>query len=284
MAAAGAFTAVLWLLALSPSTPKLDVTFMDVGEGMCVVVRSPSGRTMVVDCGTSTWRKKGSVGDRLVAPYLQSLGVDDIDVVVLSHPHEDHLSGMPSLLGEKPAHLVLDSGTPERSRDYRRFLWAVKRSHATYRIARPGQRLDLGGGAVAEVLAPNDEPDAHEVNERCIVLRVRYGSTAVLLTADADEDAEEAMLKSRLPLRSQVLQVGHHGSSSSSSPAFLARVRPAIAVISCAQHNSYGHPSPAVVTRLRAMGARVYTTARSGAVEITSDGSSISVRTFGKAE
>ncbi|MCX8053273.1 MAG: MBL fold metallo-hydrolase, partial [Armatimonadetes bacterium] len=137
-------TVAIWAYALQPVPPRLELAVLDVGEGLCAVMRTPKGRTMVVDCGTSSWRDDADVGAKLVVPYLQSLGVDIIDVAVLTHPHADHVVGFPGLLELKPAALVLDIGQRSRSPHYRRFLKVVKSCGAKYRIARRGQSIDMG--------------------------------------------------------------------------------------------------------------------------------------------
>lgn len=280
VAAAVALAAGIWISVLLPREPTLTVTFLDVGEGLNAVVRSPSGATMVFDCGTSTWRNPEVVGEKVTASYLQSQGVDIIDVAVLSHPHADHVSGYAGLLNLKPTRLVLDTGAAHPSPHYKRFLAAVKRCGATYRVAHRGQTIDLGGGALAQVLSPGPEHAHEDLNNRSVVLRITYRSVAILLAADAGVEAEACMLEAGLPLRSQVLQVGHHGSDDSTSPEWLAAVAPGLAIISCGRSNSYGHPSSEVVSRLRSAGARVYRTDHDGAVTITTNGVVVRARSM----
>ena len=251
-----------------------------MGDGLCVVARTPSHRTLVVDCGTSSWRRGDLVGEKLTAPYLQRLGVDRVDALVLTHPHLDHVSGCAGLLQIKPASLVVDLGTAHRSPAYTSFLRAVRESGAIYRKAAKGQTLELGGGAVAEVLSPDPNGNYKDLNDRSIVLRVTYGNARILLMADAGEEVETGLLESGADLRSQVLLVGHHGSASASSAAFLAAVRPAVAVISCARNSQHGFPARDTLERLNCSGARVYVTGRHGAVTVTTDGEDVAVSTM----
>ena len=273
----------IWLSVAFQGEPPLTVTFLDVGDGLCAVVRSPSGATLVMDCGTATWRKSETIGEKLVAPYLQSMGVDTIDVAVLSHPHADHVSGYAGLLRLKPARLVLDIGARHGSPYYRRFLEVVRESGANYRIAKRGQSIDLGGGVVAHVLNPDPAKEYTDLNNNSIVLRIVYKNASFLLAADAGAEAERDILASCDKLRSQVLQVGHHGSDQSSTPEWLYAVRPGLAVISCARRSRYGHPSQEVIDRLNSLRSRVYTTGKHGAVTITTDGDTVSVRTHRKS-
>ncbi|MHB9038836.1 MAG: ComEC/Rec2 family competence protein [Armatimonadota bacterium] len=283
IAIAALIAVCVWVYALAPSRNVMDVTVMDVGEGLCVVLRAPSGKVMVMDCGTSSWRNNEAVGESVVVPYLRHLGRDSIDVAVLSHPHSDHVSGFARLLKAMPAKLVLDIHAKHASPFYKHFLQQVRKSGATYRIARRGQKIEMGDGVIVEVLHP--DPNAHysDLNNNSIVLRVVYRNVAVLLAADAGEEAEREIIDSGAAVRAQVLQVGHHGSRESSSMEWLAKVKPAIAIISCGKWNNYGHPSAEAVDRLKSCGARVYRTDRCGAVTISTDGCTIRVATGASA-
>lgn len=270
---------VVWITALLPGPRTMQVTFFDVGDGLCTLIRTPSGRTLIVDCGTSSWRDPSDVGHKLIAPYLQSQGLSSIDALVLSHPHLDHLSGIPGLLRAEPASLVMDAGEEEQSSEYSAFRRAIRNCHARYRKLKCGQTIDMGDGVTAQVIGPPSGADYPNGNDRSVVLRVAFGRVAVLLEADAGEEAETEMVASGAKLRAQVLQVGHHGSALSTSPQWLSAVKPSIAVISCSSHSRYGFPSRKVLDRLASCGARTYTTGRSGAVTITTDGASVRVST-----
>jgi competence protein ComEC len=276
---AALIAAGLWVSVFVTGSSQLQVTFLDVGDGLCTVVRTPSGRTLVMDCGTSSWRDDSAVGSKLAGPYLQRLGVESIDVAVLSHPHSDHYSGFASLLKLEPARLVLDCGAKCRRPEYRAFLKAVKANRARFRIARRGMVIEMGDGVHAQILNPRQNVRYAHLNDRSIVLRIIYKRTAVLLTADASVPAEQDMLRAGLTVRAQVLQVGHHGSRQASSSPWLAAVRPRIAVISCARRSRYHFPSRLTLDRLASCGARTYITGRCGAVTVTTDGETIRVKT-----
>lgn len=277
--------AALWLSLLVGAPGDLQITFLDVGDGLCTVVRTPAGRTLLMDCGTSSWGDHNeAVGSKLVAPYLQRLGLSSIDVAVLSHPHLDHDVGFPGLLKLEPADLVLDCGAECESPEYKAFLTAVAESDARFRVVRRGEVIDMGDGVRAQVLNPLPSARYLSLNDLSIVLRITYKKVAVLLAADASEAAEHDMLRAGLDVRAQVLQVGHHGSREASSPEWLAAVRPRIAVISCARRSQYHFPSRIVMDRLRACGAKPYVTGRCGAVTISTDGEAIHVDTVRDAQ
>lgn len=268
------------LSALAPGQPTMQVTFFDVGDGQCTLVRTPGGRTMVVDCGTSSWRNPSSVGKKLLAPYLRSQGVNEIDALVLSHPHSDHMSGFEGLLSVHPARLVMDAVYEDRTPEYKQFIRAVRKCDARYRKLKCGQKINMGDGVVVEVIGPVRTHEYEDENDRSVVLRLVFGRTAMLLAADAGEEAESDMIDSGVDLRAQVLQVGHHGSAGSTSPEWLCAVKPSIAVISCSKRSRYGFPSTRVLDRLASFDVRTYTTGEAGAVTVTSDGNSVRVSTM----
>ncbi len=269
----------IWVPVLLSHPNTLELTYLDVGEGLCGVMKTPSGRIVVLDCGTSSWSDSASVGEKLVAPYLQRLGADTIDLAVLSHPHADHVCGFPSLFAVKPPKVVLDIGARHDSPEYEEFLRAVRESKARYRIAHSGQSIDLGDGIRAEVLSPDTGFAYTDLNERSTVMRVTFRKAVFLLCADAGAEAESRLLKSGAAVRAQVMQVGHHGSDTASTAEWLAAVRPAVAIISCGRGGQSGHPSRQVLDRLRGAGARVYRTDLNGAVSVITDGRTIRIRT-----
>lgn len=270
----------VWTAALAPRPATMQVTFFDVGDGLCTLIRTPSGKLLVVDCGTSSWRNSASVGKKLVVPYLQSLGANGVDALILSHPHSDHMSGIPGLLSAQPAAFVMDTGDRQPSKEYAEYVRAVRACHARYRKLRRGQQIDMGDGVTIHVIGPAPDSSDSNPNDRSTVLRVVFGRVAVMITADAGEDAEAEMIASGANLRAQVLQVGHHGSARSTTPQWLAAVKPSIAVISCASRSRYGFPSKRVLDRLNSFGARTYSTGRDGAVMVSTDGTSIQVETL----
>jgi len=275
--------AVAWCYALIPRNQTLDLAVLDVGEGQCTVIRTAGGRTLVVDCGTSSWRKPEAVGRNLAARYLNTMGVDRIDVAILSHPHADHISGLPALLRLKPAKLVLDIGADYRSPRYREFLAVVKASRARYRRAVRGQVIEIENDTSIEILNPSPNETYTNLNDRSIALRLRYRNVAFLLAGDTGEEAEAMILRSGSKTRAQVLVVGHHGSAGSCTPGWLSAVNPKVAIVSAGRGNKYGHPSPDVLDRLSCLGAKVYRTDRHGAVVVSTDGKRLHVRTFSNA-
>jgi len=258
------------------------VTFLDVGQGDCAFIRTPSGRTMLVDGGGTAQADDDdeSTGMKLVEPFLRRRIVNKIDVLVLTHPHDDHLRGLIPVVRDFRVGTVLDPGIPHGSEAYKRFLSVVEARRIPYRRAVRGQVIDCGDGVRATVLhPPNPLLATDDENDNSVVLRITYGSEALLLTGDAGADAESEIISSGATLTSSVLKVAHHGSSYSTSDRWLDAVRPEIAVISVGRSNSFGHPSHETLDRLTSRGIRVFRTDQSGAVTVTLRPRSHSVET-----
>ncbi|HHY48079.1 MAG TPA: MBL fold metallo-hydrolase [Firmicutes bacterium] len=267
--------AVLLMLALAlgvfggaitsrEATAPLVVHFIDVGQGDSILIRSPSGRTMLVDGG------EPSVGHRLVG-FLRDKGVTKLDYVVSTHPHADHIGGLIDVLREFPVGRVYDSGKAHTTQTYEDYLLLIERKDIPFELARAGKSIDLGDGVKVLVLWPKD-PLPTSINDASVVIRLTYGKVSVLLTGDAESAVERALLASRKEIASQILKVAHHGSSSSCTGAFLGKVKPVVAVISVGAGNRYGHPSDSTLKALALAGAKVYRTDQNGTVTIRSDG------------
>lgn len=272
--------------------PTLTVAVLDVGQGDAIVVRGPTGRTMLVDGGGEVEvggrPPREDIGIRTLVPALRRMGVRRVNVVLLSHAHEDHVGGLGAVLENFSVDLVIDPGVPHPSPSYVRFLDLVRRRRIPYALGRQGQRIDLGDGAVAEILWPPegrqepDRPTEDLVNSRSIVARLSYGAVSVLLTGDIEAETETALLRSGVRLDSTVLKVAHHGSRTSTTPEFVEAVRPSAAVISVGAGNLFGHPHLRTLWTLRARGVRLYRTDRDGAVFLRTDGRRLVVETMRK--
>jgi competence protein ComEC len=237
-----------------PADGRLRVTVLDVGQGDAIVVELPDRRTLLVDAGPGG-RMRLDVGERVVAPYLWNRGVMRLAGVVTTHGDQDHAGGMAAIarLFTTAGHGGAASG-PE-----------------------PAGPTESMSGVRIVSLNPLAGTDALRANERAVVLRLEYGLASFLLTSDIGAPAERAMLAARVPLEATVLKVGHHGARASSTPEFLAAVRPSLAVISVGARNAYGHPAPETLARLAAAGARVLRTDRDGAVIFETDGRVLTV-------
>jgi competence protein ComEC len=253
------------------TTGDLQAYFLDVGQGDASVILFRD-KVILIDAG------EVDQGDRVVSD-LKNLGVDRIDLLVATHPHSDHIGGMQKVLAAFPVGKVLDSGTPSPSSLYEHFLETVDKKNIPYVVAEPGLTIDLDPSLRILVLSPPKERINDDINTNSIVMRISYGTVNLLYTGDATTAAEEVMLKNSYPLDAQILKLGHHGSSGSSSPAFLSRVRPELAVISLGKDNEYGHPHKETMERLEKAGPVIYRTDKDGTILVRSDGAKYSVTT-----
>ncbi len=282
-----AAAATLALLYLAPGIqaaldPRLHLDAIDVGQADCILVRAPGMHAMLVDGGGKLERAGTSgvvaqpVGDviaqRTVMPFLLRHWVLHLDAVVLTHPHGDHAGGLPIILEREGVDALYDSAQLYGGPAYRRTLEVVRERHVRYRVARRGESFALGSSTRVDVLAPElplITGTSSDINNNSVVLRVAFGRAAMLLTGDAQAEAEARLLAHGADdLRADILKVGHHGSAYSSTPAFLAAVRPRIAIISCGKHNMFGHPSPRTLDTLHAVGAAIYRTDLDGGITV----------------
>lgn len=267
--------ALAWVAALARPDGRLHVFALDVGQGDAIYVVTPNGRRLLMDGGPGPGAVLDQLGRRL-APWDRRL-----DVVVLSHPDADHVAGLPAVLERYQVGHILDPQLEAGSGDAQAWRAAVEQEGAERARAEAGGRLvlDEAAGVVADVLWP-PEPrftgTDRLTNNNAVVLRLAYGATSFLLTADVEEPAEERLLRSGVNLRATVLKVGHHGSRTSTTPAFLAAVSPWLALISVGADNDYGHPAPEVMERLASV--PVLRTDQDGTVEVVSDGVGVWVR------
>jgi competence protein ComEC len=268
-------TAWLWT-AGSRQSAALMVTFLDVGQGDSIVVRTPRGSVMVVDCGGRT--PEDDQGRRVVLPFLRSQGINRVDALVLTHPDEDHIGGALSLLSRIPVSCLLVSQPASASPACAAVLREARRLNVPVSTLARGMCVESPDGVVTEVLNPAPRGIASD-NDASLVMRIRYGSRTVLLTGDAEAAAEGDMRRASATLGADVLKLGHHGSATSSSEQFLNAVHPAAAIISAGRRNPFGHPHPLVLERLARRSVRVFRTDKDGAVTVVCDGKSLWIDT-----
>lgn len=220
----------------------------------------------------------GNNGDAdMVVGYLKKQGVKKLDVLVGTHPHEDHVGGLDAVIKDLEIGAVYLPRVTSTTRTFQDVVAAMKARGLTATAPHPGDSFPLGDARVT-VLAPESER-YEDLNNYSIVLLVSYGDTAFLLTGDAEAVSEEEMLGGGRELSATVLKLGHHGSNSSTTAAFLRRVKPQHAVISVGRDNTYGHPARSTMLRLKDLGIPVYRTDQNGTVVATSDGRAVTFNT-----
>lgn len=260
--------------------PRAAFAFLAVGQGKCIVIIAPNGKTLLVDGGSHSYgdpMRGQQVAERVVLPSLRRLGVQQINAVLVTHPHEDHCNAIPTVAREMPPALFWQPAATLADASYLAVETTMRAVGArTVRLQR-GQRLwlDARHGVVAEVLGPPPNMPAvvgqSDANEASAVVRVRFGRVSVLLTGDAGETAQRWLLRSGVDLRSTVLDVPHHGSRHVMAE-FLRAVRPAVAVISVGRNNPFGHPAPSTLMFLQALNATIWRTDQQGGLVVWTDG------------
>jgi competence protein ComEC len=263
---------------LSAQHPTLELQVLDVGQGdalLLLVGRGEARRVVLIDGGPRA-------AAETVLSTLRRHGVEQIDLLIITHAHLDHVGGLERVLAEIPVREVLDSGVPHTSVTYRRLLRRLNalqdQGKLVYRLARRGLKLSLGERTTLEVLGPQEpliRGSRSDVNANSVVVRVVHGQVAFLFLGDAERETEVRLLASGVELRADVVKVAHHGSRHASGSELLARVSPKIALISCGRGNAYGHPAPATLERLSALKVRVLRTDQDGTLSLWSDGETI---------
>jgi competence protein ComEC len=271
-----------WLRPRAGVGSDLELTMFDVGQGEAMYVSWPGGDSTVIDSGGIPFGSGSfDVGDRVLRPALWAQGVRRIDTMLLTHGDPDHVGGVSALFESFAPRVFLEGIMVPGDRKLQELRESAVRGGALVRELRAGDTWSRGGARV-RVLSP-DPPDWERRrvrNDDSVVLEVRYGDVAILLTGDIGADVERAILPrlSNAPVR--VLKVGHHGSRTSTSEALIDAWRPHVALISCGRGNRFGHPAADIITRLERAGVETYRTDLHGAITLRTDGRSVAVTTF----
>jgi competence protein ComEC len=261
--------AVTFWQAFDGKDDRLRLTVLNVGQGDAILIETPAGHRILVDGGPS--------GPALMQALGRVLPHDGrrIDLLVLSHGQDDHVTGFVELLERYEVGGAAAAPLQGETAAYAAWRTELERRAVPLHVVQSGHWLDLGRGIRLEVLAPNDgaPEDVDDLNNNSLVVRLSYGEVSFLLTGDIEAEGEKALLDSGHDLNSTVLKLAHHGSDGSSTPALLDAVQPQLAVVSAGAENSFGHPSP--TTRLRLTGTRLLRTDLNGDLRLETDGRSL---------
>jgi competence protein ComEC len=285
-----AFAAVMALFALLVAHPfepqlehgRLEVTALDVGQGDSVFIVTPQGQTLLVDAGGVPWFKgrpkpRLDIGEDVVSSYLWTRSIRRLDVLVLTHAHEDHSGGIASLMANfRPRELWV--GAMGESEVWKRVREAA-RIYGVRIVPRKADESISLGGAEFSIVAPlaDYEPTDTARNNDSLVMAVRYGRRSILLTGDMEKEVERTLAAEGFLPHVDILKAGHHGSRSSSTPEFLEATRPQFAIVSAGLENLYRHPHPDVLARMAERGIRVLRTDRHGQLRILTDGNHLEI-------
>ena len=290
------------------SSGKLSINFLDVGQGDAALVVFPGGSTMLIDGGgeihigaqpsrapeaASTvddesedqepdFRDSGlTIGEAVVSRFLWSRGLRRIDYTLATHAHSDHIGGIRDVMENFGVGELIVGHAPPRDREYRRLERSASGHGVAVGTVASGERFELDGVQI-DVLWPKPAagPEVTSGNNDSVVLRIVYGSTSFLMAGDLEHPGEESLVQAGVDLHADILKVGHHGSKTSSTDAFLDRVQPKYAVISVGERSRFGHPHAEVVQRYLARGIKLYQTGRDGTVTAETDGNTLKVKTY----
>ena len=243
---------------------------LDVGQGDGLFIESPSGTQIMFDSGPS----RSVLGPlaRVMSPFDKS-----IDAIVITNPDSDHIGGLLDILKNYKVGSVFESGTLTDSKTYQSLREEMKRQNIPDILIKKGMVLDLGGGAMVDILFPDRDVSAWATNEGSVVARLTYGKTSIMLTGDSTAKTEKIILSENSldKLASTILKVGHHGSRTSSSPSFVKAVFPQYALISDGKKNNYGHPHQETLKNLAQIGAEIFRTDLLGTIVMKSDGQNV---------
>ncbi|MBU0722108.1 MBL fold metallo-hydrolase [Patescibacteria group bacterium] len=263
---------LFWLYCRAPK--NLEIDFLDVGQGDAILIKAPAGQNILIDGGP----------DRTIIKRLaENLPWWDkqIDLMILTHPHDDHVTGLIDVLKRYQVKKILYTGVIHNAPNYLAWLKLVRDKKVPITIIDKQQIINLNQGAKMEILYPNESllnKTVDDLNQSSIVLMLTYGQNKFLLTGDAGELVEKNLIVHGADLRADVLKVGHHGSKYSSSQEFLDKVKPRLAVIMVGKDNDFAHPSLRIVKRLERIGAEIFRTDLDGTVRMISNGANVQIK------
>lgn len=254
---------------------KLTVAFLDVGQGDTIYIEAPNGNQVLIDGGPPSGKVLAELGRMM--PFYDR----DIDVVIATHPDQDHIGGLPEVLTRYRVGVLFEPGVPSENGDYQAMEQAGEKAGVRKILARAGMKIHLDKNTTLEIFYPDRElPTRTETNRASIVARLTYGTKSFLFTGDLPIDEEEYLVqKDAIALRANVLKFGHHGSRTSTSEMFLADVQPAYGVVSAGKDNRYGHPHREVLDLAEKYRVPVLRTDMRGRIVFTTDGNTLSLST-----
>lgn len=257
-------TSFIWYLVIFGSAPVLKVAFLDIGQGDSIYIEAPNGNQVLIDGGPnkSVLRVLGEV-----MPWWDR----SLDLVIATHADADHIGGLPAVLTRYEVSVVLSNGQGSKTAIYNSWQKAIEtevKAGAKSLLAKRGERfiLDSARQIYLDILFPYQVPTGKDTNNGSIVARLTYGTQAFMLTGDATIKVEQQLLANPSELSATVLKAGHHGSKTSSSPAFVAAVAPTYAIISAGEHNRYGHPHQITLDTLTKAGTHILRTDQQGTI------------------
>jgi competence protein ComEC len=251
---------------------QMTASVIDVGQGDAVILEFPNGKRLLIDAGPLT--QKFDAGERTVVPYLKRQGILQLEYVLITHPHSDHIGGASSILKLLRVDTLVMAVHSTVGREVKDLLEVAASRHTGMKVVRSGNQIQIDSNARVYVLYPDTNHTAEKnQNNSSVVIKVIYGHSSILLVGDAEVPTEQRMVpRYSTFLSSNILKVGHHGSITSSSEEFLKEVSPQTALVSVGIHNKFRHPSPFTIWRMKSHSIDIKRTDKSGAIILESDG------------
>lgn len=255
---------------LGQANGTLQIHYLDVGQGDSTYIKV-NDMDILIDAGPK------SDADKLMA-QLKAFNIDDFEIVIATHAHEDHIGGMTKVFDNYKVESFYMPKTNHTTKTFENMLKAVNKQGLKVTTLKGGMNIDLGAGANFNVYSPNAD-SYEELNDYSPIMKLNYGDSSFMFTGDAEVLAEKEVLqKYPKELKADVLKLGHHGSTTSSSEEFIKAINPKYGVISCGVDNSYGHPHKEILSLMNKYNIKIYRTDKQGQITVTSDGKNITFK------
>lgn len=242
---------------------KIIVHYLDVGQADCIFIELPNNETMLIDAGESKNKK-------FILNYIKELGYTDIDYVIATHPHADHIGSMNAILNEFEINNIFMPNKIHDTKMFQTMFNTIKDKDIPLEFVRTGYKILEQYNLIVEVLTPIQETYSN-LNNYSVIIKIDFGESEFLFTGDAEILVEEELINNNIDIDSDILKVGHHGSNTSSSKTFITEVSPDIAVISCGINNKYNHPNIETLETLIEQKIDFYRTDELGTIIIEAD-------------
>lgn len=249
----------------------VTVHFIDVGQGDCTLIELPEDKFMLIDAGDNG-------KENVILNYLDEMNVTKIDYLVATHPHADHIGGMPEIIEKYDIGQIFMPNAEASSKTFENMLDVIEDKNLYINTAYAGKNIFDYSGIKADIISPEKDRSYNNLNNCSAVVKLECGEKSFLFMGDAEKEIEDNISDSYAYLKSDVLKVGHHGSSTSSEYEFIKKVSPEYAVISCGKDNTYGHPHTETIDNLKKVNAEVLRTDELGTIKIETDGKNLAVK------
>ena len=258
-----------------PLVRELVVTFIDVGQGDSIFIKTPGGKNVLIDVGGTPYWKQSNYdpGEEVVVPFLETQKIKKLDFVIATHADGDHIGGMPAVLKKFPVGLLCENGIVSDQPEYEEMHKVIDSERIATSVLKQGDSFDVDPSVKFEIFTPPRDFYFEGENNNAVAVRLAYGDVSFIFTADIEYEAEDFAIKTYGDkVRSNILKIGHHGSATSTSERFLKAVNPEIAVISVGKYNTFGHPYSGVLAKLQDADINIYRTDEDGNITVRTDG------------